>query len=237
MYFHQNLTNTWEHFKILYYDDVGGKDILSPMLHERISLYMDTTITKRQQQAIETKEKIYNVCIELIQKNGYEQLSISDICKHAGISVGCFYHHFKSKENIIIEVYQRADQVASAQIKEVIHTGTWNEKILNIFQIQMQGFKDAGIDFVTQLYKSQITEESDFLFSNERVMPQILTQILNSAQAEGYITKNYSADFIAQELMRFSRGVVYDWCLHKGSYDIEEKMAAAMSVYLNSFLK
>lgn len=198
---------------------------------------MDTSITKRKQQALDTKEKIYNVCIELIQKNGYEQLNISDICQHAGVSVGCFYHHFKSKANIIIEVYQRADLTASAQIKKVIHTGTWKEKIINIFKIQMQGFEDAGIDFVTQLYKSQITEESEFLFSNNRVMPQMLTQILSSAQTEGKITNAYSADYIAQELMRFSRGVVYDWCLHKGNYSIEENIASSMSIYLNSFLK
>ena len=32
-----------------------------------------------------------------LQKGGYEELSIKNICEEAGVSNGSFYHHFKTK--------------------------------------------------------------------------------------------------------------------------------------------
>jgi len=194
-------------------------------------------VTKRKQQAIDTKEKIYKLCIDMMLKKGYDNINISDICKKAGISVGCFYHHFKSKEDIIIEAYKLADFDVLDVIKKNPFKGNAFDKILQVFELQMKGAITSGVTLLTQLYKSQINEGNDYLFSKERVMPKVLVEIIKEGQQNGEIIEEYDADFIVKELMRFSRGIMYDWCAHAGQYDIVEDMYRSMCIYLKSFAK
>jgi AcrR family transcriptional regulator len=47
------------------------------------------------------KEKIVDAAYELFGEKGYEKTSVTEIIDRAGASKGGFYHHFKSKEEIL----------------------------------------------------------------------------------------------------------------------------------------
>ena len=64
-------------------------------------------MTKRQQQFIETKNKLWEVGKEMIAERGYDQVKISDITKACGLSTGNFYHYFKSKDMLFDKVVER----------------------------------------------------------------------------------------------------------------------------------
>ena len=59
-----------------------------------------TAMTRRQQQAAETRQKIYVSTISLYQTKPYDSVTIADICEAADISVGSFYHYFKDKDEV-----------------------------------------------------------------------------------------------------------------------------------------
>lgn len=50
---------------------------------------------------MELKDKIINSAYELFSMRGYEKTTIEEIIKQAECSKGGFYHHFKSKEEIL----------------------------------------------------------------------------------------------------------------------------------------
>ncbi len=166
---------------------------------------------------------------------GYDSISLSEICKKSEVSVGCFYHHFGAKEEIIFEVYRQADQKFAMIIENDPITGDTVSKILQLFTLQMQGAIEIGVTLLTQLYKSQITYPNNFLFSKNRIMPKVLTTIITEGQKDGSIRKDYTPEYMVRELLRFSRGVMYDWCAHGGEYDIIQDLNQSMSLYLQSF--
>ena len=49
-----------------------------------------TELSKQQLKSKETKEKIFQAAKRILQKNGYENLSIKNICEEAGVSNGSF---------------------------------------------------------------------------------------------------------------------------------------------------
>ncbi len=49
----------------------------------------------------ENKKRIIEVALKLINDNGYDNVSVAEITKQAGVSKGAFYIHFKSKEDLI----------------------------------------------------------------------------------------------------------------------------------------
>lgn len=53
-----------------------------------------------------TKEEIIAKAIEVFRKQGYYKTSMSDLATACGLQKGSFYHHFKSKEDLMQEVLQ-----------------------------------------------------------------------------------------------------------------------------------
>lgn len=62
---------------------------------------------KQQDRATQTKESILEAAEHLFAVQGYEATSVSMICDAVGVSKGAFYHHFKTKQSVFLELMQR----------------------------------------------------------------------------------------------------------------------------------
>ena len=60
------------------------------------------TLTTRKEQARHTKRKIFDIEIQLFAKHSFDKVAIKTICEACQISIGGFYHHYKSKGTQII---------------------------------------------------------------------------------------------------------------------------------------
>ena len=58
----------------------------------------------RQQAAAKTKAEILETARRLFSDQGYKSTSISDIAKATGLAPGTIYVHFKSKEDLLVQV-------------------------------------------------------------------------------------------------------------------------------------
>ena len=55
---------------------------------------------------MDRKEEIINATLKLASKNGLRSVSMSQIASEIGIKKSSLYNHFKSKENLIKEMYE-----------------------------------------------------------------------------------------------------------------------------------
>ena len=61
----------------------------------------------QQERKIAAINKILSATEVCIKKNGINNLDINEICKEAGFSKGAFYHHFKSKQHLLLELLNK----------------------------------------------------------------------------------------------------------------------------------
>lgn len=66
-----------------------------------------------QQRAVATREKLMNAATDLIRRKGYAATSIDDICAQASVTKGAFFHHFKTKEDLVGESLAAWDLMAA----------------------------------------------------------------------------------------------------------------------------
>jgi len=173
-------------------------------------------LTKRQIQAQNTHDKIYNIAIELIESKGFENITVAEICEAANVSIGSFYNYFKSKHDILDNIFRLADDYFLNVVSHNLKEGSSREKIIKFFHYYGDYNLDRGIDFVKQLY----TGKNNLFATKGRPMQAVLQGIIEEGQSTGEI----SIDMTSEEIVRFLfiaiRGVVYDWCLHDGEYDL-----------------
>jgi AcrR family transcriptional regulator len=61
----------------------------------------------RQQRGQETRLRLLEVAQERFSQQGYDATGVAEICRHAGVSKGAFYHHFPSKQDLFIALLDR----------------------------------------------------------------------------------------------------------------------------------
>jgi AcrR family transcriptional regulator len=192
---------------------------------------MKKGLTNRQKQAIKTRNKIYSTSITLMEKYGFDNITIEDICNKAGVSVGSFYHYFKSKNDIFFEIYKRGDEYFEETVAENLNKENSVDQILLYFQYYAKYNLLSGLDTVKQLYNSNNKQ----FIAKGRYMQNLLQKIIEEGQEKSEITDIYSSEYIVEFLFIATRGLVYDWCLHEGEYDLEDRMVAYVNVLLGIF--
>ena len=171
-------------------------------------------LTQRQLQSIKTRNNIYHTAISLMKKKGFHNISVSEICQEAGVSVGAFYHYFPSKHSILDEVFKLADDYFLSEVSRTVQGNSTAEKIIHYFSLYAQYNVDRGLDFVKQLYNVQ----NNLFITPGRPMQQVLKEIVIEGQSKKELTLGMSPDEIVNYLFMAVRSVVYHWCLMEGSH-------------------
>jgi len=192
--------------------------------------------TSRQLQAERTKHHIYETARDLIIKKGFDNVTIDEICRTAKISKGLFYHYFNSKDEIIIlEGYSECDHYFDTEVRNNLKKENHLERMIEFIDYQILYADNLGIELITQAYKSQIQYGNIFFTSEGRTLPSILKDIIVEGQNRKEITSELDPDYITNYILRFSRGLIYDWCLHDGSYNLKESAHEALERLVQLF--
>ncbi len=91
----------------------------------------------RNKHPEETVQLILDVAFRLFMEKGYEHTSIQDIIDHlGGLSKGAIYHHFKSKEDILVAVTDRMTAESNQMLAVIRDRRDLNgkEKLKTIFR-------------------------------------------------------------------------------------------------------
>ena len=94
---------------------------------------MDAKPNKRKLQAQETRNRIFDIAVKLIERDGFEKISIEQISGKAQVSIGAFYHHFVSKSDLLLEIYKKGDAYFKEKVADHLTGETTEQLILDYF--------------------------------------------------------------------------------------------------------
>lgn len=195
-------------------------------------------MTPRKEQALKTRQEIFETAIELFDKRGYERVSINDICKKAGVSTGAFYHHFKSKDQVLMEDFMKTDDFYKELAKEIAGIEDYYEKLRVFFLSTMRFLADLGLAQLKVTYHTQIgpDKKAPYLGNEKRVLYSIMEDLFREGQERGEIREDLSSGDIARLTIHCYRGIIYDWCLANGSFDLVEASEGLFKILTIGFL-
>ncbi|MFE2102389.1 MULTISPECIES: TetR/AcrR family transcriptional regulator [unclassified Streptomyces] len=64
----------------------------------------------KQQRRGNTRQRIQDVALELFAEQGYEKTSLREIAEHLDVTKAALYYHFKTKEEIIVSLFEDLTQ-------------------------------------------------------------------------------------------------------------------------------
>ncbi len=196
--------------------------------------YCVEKLTPRQRQGIETKLKITKIATDLFKNKGFSDVTIRDICEEASISVGTFYHHFVSKDEIVNTAYTQIDMLWDERISDYRSKNS-EEDILFLFEEAADQVAGIGWELASQSYQQLLSAKNKYTFNPERPIYKKVRKAIESGIQEGTFHADTDVLDLTDTLIRTSRSAIFDWCLREGEPDLRSCMRHDISLILSNF--
>lgn len=152
----------------------------------------------RNKHPEETVNLILDVSFRLFLEKGYEHTSIQNIIDHlGGLSKGAIYHHFASKEDILIAVIDRITADSNQLLADIRDRTdlTGKEKLKTIFKASIvRPVQDDLFTVAPDLGNNPRFLSCIFLDTINEVAPNYILPIIRQGQEDGTITTDYPAE-------------------------------------------
>jgi AcrR family transcriptional regulator len=204
---------------------------------------MEKKLLSRKEQAQITKQNLFETAIQLINENGYDNTTVSQICKKSGVSKGTFYVHYESKEDIVRESYYSGmgNYVKRSFEKYLTNnpSASLKERITRFLTLEFEftnyiGYELTCLSYITNL-SSCIPGPCKHL--ERRVFSTQLKELL-----EEVVKKKLLVDYLSVEeaflyLETSVRGVMASWCFANAKFNIEEVGKKYVMQLVNSIIQ
>ncbi len=146
-----------------------------------------------------TEGRILDVATQLFLEKGFESTTIQDIINALGdLSKGAIYHHFKSKEDIIIAVYDRIYSRISVKFNELINEKGISglEKLKQLFIISLQNpDQEILMQALPDLQKNPKLMVLQLNMTTKEIGPNVICPIIKQGIEDGSIKIEYPEEF------------------------------------------
>lgn len=196
----------------------------------------DIKLSKQQQKSKETKDRIFRAAKDILQQNGYEALSIKHICDVAGVSNGSFYHHFKSKDDLLSYHVEEQPSIDPELLDIPSDKEAAKEAIVGVY-LNYAAYCDVlGVDFIAGYYHTK-NEALNPDIRTERPYPIVTVQkYLEKAVAANAVQLKLSIEEVVTDIRMLVIGNAFEWALRNGEVDMKKNIRRSISHYLDGVL-
>lgn len=196
-------------------------------------------MTNREKAALETRQKLLKTGFKLIMKSGFQDLTVEDITRTAGVSKGTFYTYFKRKEDIVWEICRDAfaplvKQYKSDTTSDVITKLT---RYFHGFMIEVQRY---GINMTREWLRDVITPASVTDTKDAQKWfydTDMLRDLLNYSVNQGELKTNTPVDELTYIITSQLYGMMLAWCMSDEKFNPIDWTARFCQLQLKQILQ
>jgi len=193
-------------------------------------------LTERKKKAMTTHLKIYRTALRLFEKEGFDKVTVDQVCKKAGVSKGTFYVYFRSKEQVVLDLFSTTDKMYDDFVaNELASISDPMEKLILLVRKALSYTVEKGPDLMEVSYRARASlhRSGNPRLTESRAIYRIVIKLVEEAHRRGYILKDLSANEVAPLLIRTFEGLIHDWCMENGSYDLIGETEKAITILRN----
>jgi len=183
----------------------------------------------RNRHPEETVKKILDVSLQLFLEKGYEKATLADIIRETGLSKGAIYHHFASKEEILIRICDKIGEENERDLRAIRDDKTMNgqQKLRAVFRASLLSEnQETMMNLVPTMLENPRFLVMEIKSLYEEAVPYYLEPIVREGIEDGSIRTEYPQE-TAEALILLSDL----WLTPKMKPTTEAEMRARCTVY------
>ncbi|HHY73248.1 MAG TPA: TetR/AcrR family transcriptional regulator [Bacillus bacterium] len=184
------------------------------------------------------KVKIISTAIQLFEKYGYHGVTVNQIVKESGTSKGGFYHHFKSKDELLYMIHDTFISYVLEKANVAIETYTTPTERLHAIILSFVRVFDLYKPHISVFYQESTylkPEYNEIIKKKRDEYRDIIFQVLEDGMKAGEFRSHLPVKITGMAILGMVNWI-YKWYKADGEKTIEEIAAIFNDLILHSLL-
>jgi AcrR family transcriptional regulator len=173
----------------------------------------------------QTKAKLVAAASRLFATRSYENTSVTDISAAAGVTKGAFYHHYTSKEDLLLYIQETAlDQVISSSEAVFAMQLPAAEELTKLIRIQLEVIaehRDALVTTVSER-RSLEPEKWSLIRSKRDLIESMMVGCILRGRKSAQFSRNGDPKMLAYGILGMCYWSIVWFRPDRGGWSIEE---------------
>lgn len=182
------------------------------------------------------KQELFAQITDLINAEGYENITVRGLCQKLSISTGTFYHYFPQKGDLVCALFADIDDYFLHEVTSKFTEDETSNIVTFCEQYGIYVIKN-GIETCRCISVAPLKNDSHNYLDEQRGIFQVLEQILIRGEEKKQFHLIQSPKQTTRMLMVLLRGYSADWAKRDGNYDLIDKLRQFILLFRISLCK
>ena len=175
-----------------------------------------------------TKRKILEAAAKCFSEGGYAKTTMDKIAEEAGVSKGALYWHFKSKEELFVELKQRSIAKVRKQFEKLFaQKKPFNVKLREAIGLYLSSLVPENrevarlnAEFLAEAPK--IPKLNDMLKDQYEMFRSLIASTIGEAIEKGELRRDIDPEIVSMILLAMLDGLELHWAILELDFDWEK---------------
>jgi TetR/AcrR family transcriptional regulator, cholesterol catabolism regulator len=191
---------------------ISKKDIYQ----ETIAENRETLRVKKEKTVVKNLEKIFGAVLKISNRKGFKAMSMRDLSRESGLSMGALYTYFSSKDELLEMLQNQQRSISQRILRERVnqeHTPQGKLKAAIFTHLYLSEAMQPWYYFSFMEAKNLSKVERDKAVASDLGLERIFETIISQGQSEGVFAKRNS-----QMTAAIIQAMLQDWYLKRYKY-------------------
>lgn len=168
------------------------------------------------------KENIAKCAIELFKSEGYDSVSVNEICEKANVQRSLFYTMFKGKRGILDYVVSKPQQNDDEGFRRFADAENDFERIWQLFERFISIALDFGPKLTSRLFIMQF-ESPQGIRDAVHALDDLFATLAKNCAKNGIIETEEPPELLSRIATDLIIHELYVWCSQNGNFSLRER--------------
>jgi TetR/AcrR family fatty acid metabolism transcriptional regulator len=172
----------------------------------------------RPVRAGDKRKRILDAAVRVFAKKGFYATRVSEVAKAAGVADGTIYLYFKSKDELLVSLFEdRVERLLAFLKTELPSTEGAAEKLRRIIELQLgllEGERDLA-EVITVILRQSTKLMREYAAPKFTAYLDVIARVVADGQASGELRDEVSPHLAARAIFGALDGITMTWALGK----------------------
>jgi len=182
---------------------------------------------------------ISKAAVKVFAQRGFFNAQVADVARSAGVAAGTVYLYFRSKDEILISIFERTMKEAITESRLALDgVSDPVERLRCLARLHLQRLgRDRDLAVVFQVELRQSTKFMEQLSSSQfRTYLGQLRDAIAEGQASAVFTTTVNPTLAAKALFGALDEMATNWILSRRRYDLASEADAVVNLFVNGLI-
>ena len=182
------------------------------------------------------RDALLRAAIDTFAARGYFNSQVADVARAAGLAAGTIYLYFRSKDDLLISIFERTMTEAIAEGRRGIETlASAEARLRSIAALHLDRLgRDRALAIVFQIELRQSTKFMARLSTSSlRDYLGLLREVVADGQAKGHFRADINPTLAAKVIFGALDEMATNWILSKRRYKLAPMADQVLDIFLN----